>query len=176
MNEIFFSIVVGIIIGLVLFYILSKWWGRRGGMQSQVTRFPEKDAENLLRRAGFQILDKNRKEAVITVINGKDHYGNLEADYIVKKQGKKFVIVVHSGEGSPDANEPNYRRRLLEYDRVFSTSGILILDLNKGQIHRVNFRFPHERNIDFFFRFLVALFIIFGVIGIIWMLTALRLF
>ena len=130
----------------------------------------------ILRRAGFQILDKRKKEAIITVVNGKDHYGNLEADYIVKRQGSRFVVLVHAGEGEPDANEPNFRRRLLEYDRVFSPRGILVLDLNKGQLQRVNFRFPHEKNIDFFFRLLIALFIIFGVIGIIWMMVELKLF
>ena len=144
--------------------------------RTEPANFNPKEAEAILRRAGFQILDKCKKQAVITIINGKEHYGNLEADYIVKRQGGKYVVLVHIGEGEPDPNEPNYRRRLLEYERVFSPRGILVLDLNKGLLHRVNFRFPHEMSIDFFFRFLIAMFIIFGVIGIIWMLVELKLF
>ena len=77
---------------------------------------------------------------------------------------------------SPDPNEPTLRRRILEHHRVFSQDGVLVLDPNQGRIHSVNFRFPREWNVDKLFRMLIGLFIILGVIGIIWMLAAIKLF
>ena len=102
-------------------------------------------------------------------------FGYSEVDYPARKDRKSFAVLVHGGEGSPDPNEPNLRRRLLECDRVFHPDALLVLDLGKGEIHEVSFHFPHERNIDFFFRFLTGLFIVFLVIGIIWVLVSIGL-
>lgn len=174
--SILISILVGVIIGLFLFYVVSSILKRKHEIQSAVPKFSEKNAEGILRKAGFTILGKRLKETIITNVDGKDHLGYLEADYTVSKNKRKYVVVVHTGEGSPDANEPNFRRTLLEYTRVFSSHDLLVLDLNRGEIHSINFRFPHERNLDFFFRFLIGLFIILLVIGIIWLLVTVKLF
>jgi ABC-type antimicrobial peptide transport system permease subunit len=168
---------IGLILGLILFYIMSRFFGRgRHEGSKEVPGFSEKDAEALLRKAGYQILGKRQRETVITRINGKERFGYLEVDYTVRKDKRKYAVLVHAGEGSPDPNEPNLRRRLLECDRVFHPHALLVLDLGKGEIHEVSFYFPHERNIDFFFRFLIGLFLILMLIAIIWMLAQLQLF
>ncbi len=137
--------------------------------------FNAKEAETILQRAGFQIKSKKERKTVMTVIDGKEHIGYVEADYVVKKKKRTFAVVVHSGVGQVDPNEPNYRRHLLEHDRVFKPDALLVLDLTKGRLHTVQFRFPHEYSIDFFFRFLIAVFIVSMIIGIIWMLVTLKL-
>lgn len=175
--EIVLSIFLGVIIGGILFYFLGKMFGQKKlQAQTEVPRFSEKEAENLLRRAGYQILGKNQKETIITIIDGKEHLGFVETDYLARKNKRKYAVMVHVGEGSPDPNEPSQRRRILEHHRVFSQDGVLVLDPNQGRIHSVNFRFPREWNIDKLFRLLIGLFIILGVIGIIWMLAAIKLF
>lgn len=176
MQVVLLSVLIGLVLGAFLFYVLSSWTRGKQEIQSAVPRFSEKDAEAILRKAGFSILGKHQKETIITNIDGKDHFGYVEADYTVKKDRRSYAVVVHSGEGSADPNEPNFRRVLLEHNRAFSGDGILVLDLNKGELHEVYFRFPHERNIDFFFRFLSGLFIVLLVIGIIWLLVTLKLF
>lgn len=134
------------------------------------------DAEHLLKKSGFQILGKNQKEAVIVRVDDKDHLGSLEAEFTVAKEGKKYVVVVKSGEGSFDSTEPVLRRKLIEYDRIFGLHGILLIDPESGEIHRVSFKFPRERGLDFYFQFIIALFLILLVIGIIWLLVRIRLF
>ncbi|NQT30370.1 MAG: hypothetical protein HQ596_07345 [Candidatus Saganbacteria bacterium] len=173
--QILISLAVGILIGLLVFYLLTRRRDKIAPSQ-EVSSFSDKDAETLLKKQGYQILSKRQRETVITKINGKDHFGFVEADYLVRKGRKSYVVMVHFSEGDADPNEQTTRRRLLEYDNVFSAEGLLVLDVNRGEIHDVSFRFPHEKNIDFFFRLLIALFIIGGVIGIIWMLAMLRLF
>ena len=128
-----------------------------------------------MQKAGYKILAKNYQAAVIVNIDGKDHYGNLEADFLVQKEKEKYVVMICNGEGSFEANDPSFRRRLLEYDRVFAKDAILLLDLNREELQKITFRFPKERGLEAFFQFLTALFIIFTVIGIIWVLSMLKL-
>lgn len=159
-----------------MFYLISKGMPRRYNVQAQGSDFSEKEVEGLLKKSHYQILSKRTKEAVITNVDGKDHFGYLEADYLVRKNKKTYVVIVKTGEEVVDPNEPTFRRKLLEYDSVFAPDGLLLLDLAQGEIHEINFRFPHERDVDFFFRFLIALFIILMVIGIIWLMVAVKLF
>ncbi len=172
--NIIISIVVGVILGLVLFYLFNKM-GRPIVRQEKLPAFSEKDTEKLLRKAGFQIKSKKERKTVMTVVDGKEHIGYVEADYIVTRKKRTYVVLVHSGVGEVDPNEPNYRRHLLEHDRIFKPNALLVVDLTKGRLHTVQFRFPHEYSIDFLFRFLIAVFMISMIIGIIWMLAALKL-
>lgn len=168
--------IIGMVLGGSLFFFIARLFRRRVPViQSSGETFSEQEVESFLNRSGYEILSKKQRETVITNIDGKDHLGYLEADYVVRKGKKRFVLVIQSGHSAADPHEPMLRRKLLEYDHVFSPDGLLVLDLSRGELHRVVFRFPYERNIDFFFRFLIAGFIIFSVIGIIWMLAFLRL-
>jgi len=146
-HQVLIYILIGVILGSFLFLFLSRLFRRRGPVvQGEPRSFSEKEVEEFLKRSGFEILGR-----------------------------KKYVVVVQSGLEASDPNEPMLRRKLLEFDHVFHPHALLVVDLSRGEIHEVNFRFPYERNIDFFFRFLIALFIIAMVIGIIWMLVQLRL-
>lgn len=175
--ELLIPVLLGVFIGGFLVYVASRAWGRKKiQAPADVPRFSEKEAENLLRKAGYQILGKKQKETIITIIDGKEHFGYVETDYLARKNRRKYAVLVHVGEGSPDPNEPTQRRRILELHRVFSRDGVLVLDPNQGRVHSVDFRFPREWNMDKMFHSLIGLFIILGVIGIIWMLAAIKLF
>ena len=78
--------------------------------------------------------------------------------------------------GSGDPTEPELRRKLIEYDRVFGLSGVLLIDPEKNEIQEVVFKIPRERGLDFYFQFLGAVFLILLVIGIIWLMVQMRLF
>lgn len=137
---------------------------------------PKSEVEKTLKKAGYQILGKNQREIVITRIDGKDHLGNLAAEYTVRKDNKNYVVVAKRGEGSFEPTEPALRRSLIEYDRVFGLNGILLVDPEKKEIREVSFKFPRERGIDFYFQLFIALFIIAIVIGIIWLMVTIKLF
>jgi len=175
--EIIIPLLIGLLAGAFIVCVLNSFLSsRRGKIQSAAFKFSEKDVESLLRKSGFRILGRHLRETVITNIDGKDHFGFVEADYTVSKGRKKYVVLVKTGEGLSDPNDPVVRRKLLELNRVFFLDGVLLVDPGQGEVHTVNFRFPHERNIDFFFRFLIGVFIILVVVGIIWMMVTLKLF
>lgn len=177
MNEaLIIPLIIAVIIGLLLFLLLIRRWHNNNESADHAPRFDEKAVEDLLKKSGYKILGKYVKESIITNIEGKDHFNYLEADYLVEQLKDKYVVVVKTGEGPTDANEATMRRRLLEFHRVFRSKGIILLDPHDAELHRVTFRFPHERNLDFFFNFLVGVFIVATVVGIIWMLVTLKLF
>jgi hypothetical protein len=132
--------------------------------------------DEFLKKRGYQILGKGQKEVVVVRVDGKDHLGALTAEYTVSKNGKRYVVWGMRGEGTGDPTEPALRRRLIELDRVFGLDGVLIVDPAEGTINEVLFKYPRERGLDFYFQFLGALFIIGLVIGIIWLMVAVRLF
>jgi len=134
------------------------------------------EVDRLLKKNGFQIIGKKQKESILVNVDGRDHLGGLEVEYTVEKKGKKFVVVEKMGEGGFDPTDPVFRRKLIEYDRVFGLNGILLVDPQENEIHRVSFKFPREKGIDFYFQFIIAMFIVFGVIGILWLMTYIKLF
>lgn len=177
MSEILIYIAIGVILGVGSFFVLGRIFRKRYPLApSEQKSFSEEEVAGFLERSGYQVLGKRQRETVMTRVDGKERFGYVEADFTARRGKKKYVVVVHAGTGPADPNEPMLRRKLLEQDRVFRPHAFLVVDLSRGEIHEVNFYFPHERNIDFFFRFLVALFIILAVIGIIWLMVQLRLF
>ncbi|MBU1026702.1 MAG: hypothetical protein KKA31_03115 [Candidatus Margulisbacteria bacterium] len=175
-NVVLVSLLIGVFIGLVIFLFLSRlFFSRSSSAQSDIPRFSAKEAERLLQKNGYQVLNRRQKATVMTNVDGKDHLGYVEVDFIVKKNGKKYVAIVPLAEGETDPNEPIFRRKLMEIDRAFGFNGVITLNLGSGQVQRVSFRFPHEKNIDFYFRFLIGLFLVLGIIGIIWLLAMLKL-
>ena len=175
-SEFFIPLSIGIFIGIIVFFLLNMILRRPSSITSAGPAFSEKDVESLLEKSGYSILGKKQRETVITTIDGKEHFGYIEADYTVKKNKKRYAVVVKIGEGPDDPNEPGLRRKLIEYARVFRVAGVLFVSPGLGHINVVTFHFPHEHNIDFFFRFLIGLFIILMVVGIIWLLVQLKLF
>ncbi len=133
------------------------------------------ELEKFLRQRGCQILGRDQKESIIVRIDGQEHLGELAADYTVRHGKKNFVVWVKRESGDADPTEPALRRRLSELDRVFGLDGVLIADPAEGSLTEVHFKFPRERGLDFYLQFFSALFIIAAVIGIIWLMVAVRL-
>ncbi|MBN3033212.1 MAG: hypothetical protein JW873_03875 [Candidatus Saganbacteria bacterium] len=130
----------------------------------------------LLRKRGYQILGIGQKESVIVRQDGREHLGESVAEYTVSKNGKRYVVWGMRGEEPSDPTEPALRRRLIELDRAFGLNGILLVDPGTGKISEVSFKYPRERDLDLYFHFFGALFIVALVIGIIWLMVAVRLF
>jgi hypothetical protein len=176
LEAILISLAVGIIIGGILLYLILKPKQQNLPQAAAGPRFSEKDAENIFKKYGYQIVSRQPRKNIITRFQGQDHLSYTEADYLVKRQKKKYLVIVKTGEGEVDPNEPALRQRLLINDYAFSPDGILILNLNTGDLTPISFSFPHNRSIDGFFQYAMVIFIILAVIGIIWLMVYLKLF
>jgi hypothetical protein len=175
-EAILIGIIIGIIIGGIIIYLILKPKQESLSQAAPGPRFSEKDAENVLNKYGYQIISRQPRRNIITKFQGQDHLSYTEADYLVKREKKKYLVVVKTGEGEVDPNEPNLRQKLLINEYAFSPDGLLILDPSTGDLLPVSFDFPHSRNIDAFFQWFMVFFIIAAVVGIIWLMVYLKLF
>jgi len=135
---------------------------------------PKDETIKFLKEAGYQILAKEKKESIIIQVEEKEHLGSLTAEYLVSKNKQKYVVV-RKKEGRDDPTDPVLRRKLVELSVVFGVDGVLLVDPEEKEIQHVRFKFPRQRDFTFFFQFLIALFLIFGIIAIISLLVQVRL-
>ncbi|MFA6431605.1 MAG: hypothetical protein WCV91_04425 [Candidatus Margulisiibacteriota bacterium] len=137
---------------------------------------PKDELAGFLRNAGYNILGKKLKEPVVSGIDGKEYHNFIAAPYTVQKGKKKFVVVEMEIGVELDLQEEGLRNKLICLDRVFGLDGVLLADPKNRITREITFKFPKERGLDFYFQFLMALFFILGVIGIIWLLVSIKLF
>ena len=135
-----------------------------------------KTTEQLLKNNGYQILGKKLKEKVVLKINDKDHFSLLEIPFSVRKLGKEWGVVEIARETKLDPSEPEIRRQIIEADRFFGLSGIVLVNPQKEELQEITLKFPREKGLDYYFQFIVALFIIALVVGIIWLMVQMHLF
>lgn len=171
---IIYALILGLLLGVLLFYYINRRLRNpQNAIEPEAAKFSN-EAERILLRAGFKILDKNKSAPILTIINGKSHLGKVTADFMVEKDKKIYAVHLRS-DLAVDLTEPANRQKLIEQDYVFQPDGLLLLDLNQKQLHEVYFEVPKPERENFFTLF-IALFIILVIIGIIWLLLQLRLF
>ncbi|MFZ5943406.1 MAG: hypothetical protein ACOYVD_04810 [Bacillota bacterium] len=161
-------LILGIIIGSFLFYFINKkinvWRSRQKYLTAKKA---EKDAISFLLKQGYDIIDVQQKQPLEIFIDGKSYQTHVQVDFIVKKNGKRYVVEVKTGQKTR-ATTALVRRQLLEYYLVFNPDGILLLDMDKGTLKRIEFSWGRPQ---FAFKRLIMLCIIGLVIGaLIWFL------
>ena len=99
----------------------------------------EQQAEVLLRRWGFRILERQAERMVPMVVEGEEWECAVRADFLVERDGRTWVVEVKTGQRAPDPGSPTTRRQLLEYCLVFGSDRLLLLDMETQQLRTVEF-------------------------------------
>ena len=169
------SSIAGSVIGFILFYYINKtlisWKMSRRVLDSQ---YSEEEAEELLKKKGFKITGKKKRADIITYVDGRPNLGFVQADFLVEKNGKKFVAEVKAGEMVADPNEPSTRRQLLEYKFAYKPYGILLVDMFAGAIHKVDFEHPTYGE-DRIFRLILTALVVIIVLCVLWIFASIKI-
>lgn len=132
----------GGIIFLFLFIKISNWArGKRLRQRFSKSRQAEKEAEKILRKNGYTIIDIQKSKPLLITIGDKIHRYLVRIDYLARKKGKVYVVEVKSGEKIPYITNRETRRQMLEYYLAFQPSGILLLNMKNKSISEVKFQF-----------------------------------
>lgn len=120
------------------------WLERALGRRAMRRRFEngaegEKAARTLLVRSGFTIVGAQVAGGYVLAIDGEAIRISLRADYVVAKDGARFVAEVKTGDVAPRIETATTRRQLLEYQHAFDVDGILLVDADARRISRVDF-------------------------------------
>jgi len=141
---IFILFIGGGIICLVLFIKISNWLRvKRLRKRFSKSRQAEKEAEKILKKNGYAIIDAQKSKPLLITIGDKVHRYLVRIDYLARKRGRVYVVEVKSGEKIPYITNRETRRQMLEYYLAYQPSGILLLNMKNKNISEVKFQFEN---------------------------------
>ena len=123
---------------------LQAWWqagrgSRRARARAVRAGTGESEAEALLLNAGYSILERQVRCLWWISVDGEEEEVELRADLLVERDGERFIAEVKTGTQAPDPAFPSTRRQLLEYSLAFEPYGIILVDMEEGEIMEVCF-------------------------------------
>lgn len=133
------------LLGLLLLVALVGWWRsatrirRRNGARQRIALAAEGEAEHLLERAGFTVVERQVTQRFPMWVDGEPIEAWCRADLIVTRRGRAFVAEVKTGTHAPDPTKAATRRQLREYAEVFEVDGVLLVDMVAREIRSVAF-------------------------------------
>ncbi len=113
---------------------------RRGNMRrgARAAR-AEGEAERLLQRAGYRVVDRQVTGGWTLRVDGEDREVAVRADLIVRRRRRLYVAEVKTGRSAPRPDLPETRRQLLEYLLAFDVAGVLLVDMETRSVRTVEF-------------------------------------
>jgi len=99
----------------------------------------ERDAAGLLEASGFALVGRQQRQRWGLEVDGRAVEFTLIADYVVERQGRRWVAEVKTGERALDLRHGPTRRQLLEYQQAFGVAGVLLVDAEGRSLQRVSF-------------------------------------
>jgi hypothetical protein len=165
----------GAVLGFIIFYLANRLFiSFKMSNRVLTAQFSEKEAEDLLKKKGYKIIAKQKRADVVTYIDGKPNLGFVQADFIVEKNGKRYVAEVKAGELVSDPTEPSTRRQLLEYKFAYKPYGLLLVDMTDKSLHHIDFEHPSYSE-DRIFRLILASLVVIIAIGILWIFISIKI-
>ena len=103
--------------------------GARSRARNAVAQQGEAEAERLLHRAGYRVVDRQAAFTSTLWVDGEAVEFGLRLDLVVERGGRHFVAEVKTGSRAPDPCFPATRRQLREYAALFPDHGLLLVDM-----------------------------------------------
>lgn len=149
-NHIIFLLLAVIIVSL--FFLIIKYKLKEYYKARQVKKRFERgnklevQAKKFLKSKGYSIIDYQSTYEHLYKVNGELQCAEIQPDYIVKKNGKKYIVEVKSGSTAINASNRTTRRQLLEYDYVVENDGVFLLDMENRSLKLIEFKSKAERS------------------------------
>lgn len=99
----------------------------------------EADAEDLLEEHGFRIRGRQVAFPGTVWIDGEPVDFGIRVDLVLERDGQDYVAEVKTGELAPDPRHGPTRRQLREYADLLPNHGVLLVDVEAGAVHTVEF-------------------------------------
>jgi hypothetical protein len=99
----------------------------------------------LLERAGYAVLERQVPGSWTVRADGEAVTFGLRADYLVARDGRRYIAEVKTGRLAPRLSHGPTRRQLLEYGAAFDVHGVILVDADAGTITHVEIDLFAER-------------------------------
>ncbi len=134
---------LALVVALALAVGLWRWevgrTGRGNRARQRRARRAEVDAERLLKKAGFRVVERQVDAAWPIRVDGEAVSALVRADLIVARRRRRYVAEVKSGARVTRPDHPQTRRQLLEYQLAYDVDGVLLVDMEAGAVIEVAF-------------------------------------
>ena len=161
MPELLERIIFITLIVLLLYFLVKFKIADYRKKQKQKKRFERGNklevlAQSFLEKKGYRIVDEQKTYNHNYEVNGENRSSKLIVDYLVTKNGKKYVVEVKSGKSAISLKDKNSRRQLLEYDFVIENDGVVLLDMENENMQFVKFKTKAEKKEDVFRKVIIG--------------------
>jgi len=136
------------LLGLLALVAAALWWAlrreRMRGSRASAARMRraqqgEAEAEELLERAGYRVLERQASRSWTVEVDGEARQAHVRADLLARRDGLLYVVEIKTGERAPNPMLPATRRQLLEYRCAFMPDGLLLADMEAERLVEVAF-------------------------------------
>ncbi|MBC7216667.1 MAG: PD-(D/E)XK nuclease family protein [Candidatus Caldatribacterium sp.] len=119
---------------------IEAWRRRRVLRRSlQRARTLERRAVHFLEEKGFRCVGEQVEKEAFFLVDGRRVPFRVRIDYLLEREGKKYVAEVKTGKQAETPENPSVRRQLLEYALLFAPCSVLFVDGEGGKVHEVSF-------------------------------------
>lgn len=134
------ELILALLVGALLALVLARTW-RRLVLRRRFRRAREgeREAEQLLERAGYRILDAQVRQRGEVIVDGEPVAYEVRADLLATRRGRTYVVEVKTGTRAPKPSSAATRRQLREYADVYEVDGLLLADMTTGRLHAIEF-------------------------------------
>jgi hypothetical protein len=142
MNRLIPLVLVAAIAAWLLFLVLRNWWARRQiiGKASRGRRIEDK-AGDVLAGLGYAVITQHPSVPYTWTLDGEPMVVKATPDWLVKKDGKTYLVEVKTG-AQANPKSAKTRRQMLEYYLYGNVDGVLYFDGDTGVLQSVSFPTP----------------------------------
>jgi len=132
-----------VIIGIIIIFILYRMRQKKGSNLIINEKVPVPDDSktvSILEEAGYSLLEVEPTVMVDMVIQGKSHQFEIKSDYLVLRNGRRYLVHLRHDGKQVRLHAKVWRNSFLSDVLVFNADGVLVVDVLKGSINEVLFR------------------------------------
>lgn len=131
------------LLALAILSLLRRWRSWRASLHARRRGARavrgERDAELLLERLGYLVVERQACVEWAIACDGEDHFVELRADLLVERDGQRYVAEVKTGLSAPLLTNPATRRQLLEYFVAYGVESVLLVDVEADRVREIRF-------------------------------------
>ena len=133
---------VGIIVVVILLWLGWRlriaWKNFLFSLVRRRGRIGEEEAIKLLKKNGYNIVQSQLPLAGGCIVDGEAVEFKVRVDYLVERQGVKYLAEVKTGDAANPKNVST-RRQLFEYAALSHSETVLLVDATNGKVMEIRF-------------------------------------
>jgi hypothetical protein len=132
------AVMLAVVQGL---FAAGRRWARRRKMSLRMERAVagEARAPGWLEQRGYDVVGAQVVVEHPVRVDDRVVMIALRADYLVERDGARYVVEVKTGALAPRIETSATRRQLLEYRVAFDVDGVVLVDAETGEVHEITF-------------------------------------